>query len=73
MIQSLNLSQNVFLKGLGNPKDVLSKAWVFVNSSVTEGLPLALGEAALAGIPVVCTDVGGSKEVVGEFGLLCPP
>lgn len=38
--------------------------WVFLNSSVSEGLPLALGEAALTGAPVVCTDVGASLRVL---------
>lgn len=73
LIASLDLQNHVFLKGFGNPKEVLAQGWVFVNSSVTEGLPLALGEAALAGIPVVCTDVGGSREVVGTWGRICSP
>jgi hypothetical protein len=37
--------------------------WIFLNSSISEGLPLALGEAALTGAPVVCTDVGASLRV----------
>lgn len=41
-----------------------SLQWVFLNSSVSEGLPLALGEAALTGAPVVCTDVGASLRVL---------
>jgi glycosyltransferase involved in cell wall biosynthesis len=39
---------------------------MFLNSSVSEGLPLAMGEAALAGVPVVCTDVGASFRVVTD-------
>jgi glycosyltransferase involved in cell wall biosynthesis len=35
-----------------------------LNSSVSEGLPLALGEAALTGVPLICTDVGASFRVV---------
>jgi len=35
-----------------------------LNSSISEGLPLALGEAALTGAPVVCTDVGASLRVL---------
>ena len=35
-----------------------------MNSSISEGLPLAMGEAALTGVPVVCTDVGASFCVV---------
>jgi hypothetical protein len=39
---------------------------VFLNSSISEGLPLALGEAALTGAPVVCTDVGASARVLTD-------
>jgi outer membrane biosynthesis protein TonB len=65
-IVALNLSENVTLCGLGNPSVVLPAGWVFVNSSVSEGLPLAIGEAGLCGLPVVCTDVGGSREVLSD-------
>lgn len=37
-----------------------------MNSSISEGLPLAIGEAGLCGLPVVCTDVGGSREVLSD-------
>lgn len=37
-----------------------------MNSSISEGLPLAMGEAALTGAPVVCTDVGASFCVVTD-------
>ncbi|KNC84851.1 hypothetical protein SARC_02933 [Sphaeroforma arctica JP610] len=65
-IIALNLAENAFLCGLGNPALVLPQGWVFVNSSVSEGLPLAIGEAGLTGLPVVCTDVGGSREVLSD-------
>ncbi|KAJ3344245.1 hypothetical protein HDU93_000035 [Gonapodya sp. JEL0774] len=79
LISSNNLQSNVFLKGLGSPGVVLPTGWVFVNSSITEGLPLALGEAGLCGLPVVCTDVGGSREVISDlatgvcYGAIVPP
>jgi glycosyltransferase involved in cell wall biosynthesis len=43
-------------------------------SSVAEGFPLALVEAAVLGLPTVATDVGGVPEVVvdGETGVLVP-
>ncbi|KAJ3218702.1 hypothetical protein HDU67_004484 [Dinochytrium kinnereticum] len=78
-IANMNLTENVTLCGLGSPAAVLPTGWVFVNSSITEGLPLALGEAGLCGLPVACTDVGGSREVVsniakGEvYGAIVPP
>ncbi|ORX73474.1 UDP-Glycosyltransferase/glycogen phosphorylase [Anaeromyces robustus] len=79
LISSLNLQGKVILKGLGSPSDVLPAGWIFVNSSITEGLPLALGEAGLCGLPVVCTDVGGSREVISDlstgvvYGAIAPP
>lgn len=39
---------------------------VFVLSSHYEGLPLALLEAGIRRFPIICTDVGGCKEVIKE-------
>ncbi|KAI9371571.1 hypothetical protein BJX61DRAFT_510991 [Aspergillus egyptiacus] len=66
VIASKGLREHVVLKGLGNPSVVLQDAWLFMNSSISEGLPLAMGEAALTGTPVVCTDVGASFCVVTD-------
>ncbi|KAF2024201.1 glycosyl transferase [Setomelanomma holmii] len=60
------LGGSVALKGTADPAMVLANTWVFLNSSVSEGLPLALGEAALTGAPVVCTDVGASLRVLTD-------
>jgi len=48
---------------------------VLVLTSDNEGTPLSLIQAAMAGIPVVATDVGSVKDVVvdGVTGILCPP
>lgn len=47
----------------------------FVLSSVVEGLPMVLMEAAMSGLPSVATDVGGVREVVvdGQTGFVVPP
>ncbi len=47
----------------------------FVMSSVLEGLPAALLEAASMGLPAVVTGVGGTTEIVldGETGYVVPP
>ncbi|KAF2273409.1 uncharacterized protein EI97DRAFT_383718 [Westerdykella ornata] len=60
------LGPSVTLKGTADPAMVLANTWLFLNSSVSEGLPLALGEAALTGAPVVCTDVGASLRVLTD-------
>ncbi|KAK4561665.1 hypothetical protein LTR86_004344 [Recurvomyces mirabilis] len=66
ILASKGLRDNVALRGLGKPSKVLENAWLFLNSSVSEGLPLAMGEAALTGVPIVCTDVGASFRVVTD-------
>ncbi|KKY22813.1 putative glycosyl group 1 family protein [Phaeomoniella chlamydospora] len=79
LIASKGLREHCILKGLGNPSVVLQDAWLFLNSSISEGLPLAMGEAALTGVPVVCTDVGASFCVVTDrstgdrFSEVVPP
>lgn len=66
IIASKSLPRYVVMRGEANPTTVLQKTWVFLNSSISEGLPLALGEAALTGAPVVCTDVGASHRVLTD-------
>jgi len=50
------------------------KSDIFVMSSEREGMPLVLLEAMAMGLPVVATNVTGSKDVVkdGKTGLLVP-
>ncbi|SPO01406.1 uncharacterized protein DNG_04082 [Cephalotrichum gorgonifer] len=80
LISECKLSENVFLKGFGKPNEVLKDAWLFMNSSISEGLPLAIGEAALAGVPIVATEVGATALVLTEpdeentrYGEVVPP
>ncbi|MGB6746189.1 MAG: glycosyltransferase [Terracidiphilus sp.] len=51
---------------------LLDAADAFVLSSAWEGLPLALGEAMAMEKPVVATDVGGVRELVGNVGAVVP-
>ncbi len=46
-----------------------------VNPSYTEGLPTSMVEASICGIPVIASDVGGTKEIVinGVNGYLVKP
>lgn len=37
---------------------------LFINVSSSEGLPVSIMEAISFGIPVICTDVGGTSEIV---------
>lgn len=52
---------------------LLAQAHLGVLSSRSEGLPLVLLEYAMAGLPVVCTDVGECREVTGDKAFLAPP
>lgn len=54
---------------------VLAALDLFVTASDTEGLPNAAMEAMAAGLPVVATDAGGTREVVAEgvTGRVVPP
>jgi glycosyltransferase involved in cell wall biosynthesis len=63
---------------LGFQSDVqpwLRQADGFVLSSLWEGLPMTVLEASACGVPVVATDVPGTREAVldGETGYLAPP
>jgi len=62
----------------GFQKDVipyLNKMDIFLMTSWSEGLPVAIIEAMAVGLPVVATSVGGVPELVvhGETGYLGPP
>lgn len=63
---------------LGERHDVaalLAISDMFVLPSLWEGLPMALIEAMAAGLPIVATNVSGTKQVMiaGETGLIVPP
>ena len=51
----------------------LAASDVFVLSSLSENMPLAVLEALCCGLPVVATDVGGVPEAVGADGALAQP
>lgn len=51
---------------------LLDAADGFVLASAWEGMPLAVGEAMAMEKPVVATDVGGVRELIGESGSIIP-
>lgn len=80
LINTLGIQSTVKLGGFGSPKEVLKDAWLFMNSSLSEGLPLAIGEAALSGVPIVATEVGATAQVLTDvddpnilYGEVVPP
>jgi glycosyltransferase involved in cell wall biosynthesis/SAM-dependent methyltransferase len=54
---------------------LMNAADALVLSSVVEGLPMALIEAASSGLPAVATDAGGVREAIldGHTGFVAPP
>jgi glycosyltransferase involved in cell wall biosynthesis len=63
------------VRWLGLRRDIsglLDAADGFVLSSAWEGMPLAIGEAMAMEKPIVATDVGGVRELVGNAGTLVP-
>jgi glycosyltransferase involved in cell wall biosynthesis len=75
-VSESDLQENV--RFLGVRKDIpelLACFDLFVMSSVSEGLPMALLEAMAAGIPIVSTGVGEIPKVIhhGVSGMLVPP
>ena len=75
LIQVLGLKDKVELLGARSDiEELLHSANGYVLSSREEGLPNALIEAMICGTPVVCTDVGGTSELIenGRNGMLVP-
>lgn len=64
------------VKLLGLREDVhrlLPGLTVFVNSSTSEAFANVIGEAMSCGVPCVATDVGDSRRIVGECGIVVQP
>jgi glycosyltransferase involved in cell wall biosynthesis len=72
---ALHVSNRVHLLGLRSDiPNVLAAADVFVLPSLSEGLPLALLEGMFAARPIVATDVGEVRTVLGsDSGIVVPP
>lgn len=67
IIMELGLQDYVFLPGyVAEAKAYLPLLDAFILPSFTEGLPMVLLEAMVAGIPVVASRVGGVPRVLGD-------
>jgi glycosyltransferase involved in cell wall biosynthesis len=74
-IDTLDLNQTIILTGERDDiPSLLALSDVYASSSHREGLPLAVLEAMMAGLPVVATSVGDIPTVVTEeTGVVVPP
>jgi glycosyltransferase involved in cell wall biosynthesis len=63
---------NVTVIGWAQAEDLFGASEIILSTSESEGMPVALIEAQLAGKPVVATNVGSVSEVIadGETGLV---
>ena len=76
LARQLKIADHIRFAGLlDDVRPVLAAADVFVLSSKTEGMPGAVIEAGLSGVPTIAYDVGGISEVIdnGETGILVTP
>jgi len=76
LIKELKLEDIIEMHGsVEDTASLLASADCGVLTSVSEGLPVALLEYGMAGLPVVVTDVGQCAEVVelGNYGIIVPP
>jgi glycosyltransferase involved in cell wall biosynthesis len=73
LVKDLDLENEVILSGfINNPFPYLKLSDIFVMTSVSEGLPTALCEAMILGLPAVVTDCSGCRELVGsgQYGMM---
>lgn len=75
LIKERNLTDRITLLGYRNDVDkLLALSDVLVTASYREGLPVNIIEAMASGLPVICTDVRGQRDLVknGRNGFLYP-
>lgn len=71
---AINTNSGIEVLGLRSDiADLLDAADGYVLSSAWEGMPLALAEAMAMEKPVIATDVGGVRELIGERGSIVAP
>jgi glycosyltransferase involved in cell wall biosynthesis len=72
LIEGLDMRRIHLLDERGDIPRLLNALDLATSSSVSEGLPNAVGEAMAAGVPCVATDAGDSAELVGNTGIVVP-
>lgn len=74
LIAELGLTGSATLEGpTAHPELGYHAGTVVALSSISEGFPFSIVEAMACGRAIVCTNVGGVAEAVGDAGLVVPP
>lgn len=74
LINNYNLRENILLLGRRvDIPDLLSAADIYISSSLGESFSNAIGEAMACELPCIVTDVGDSRMIVGETGVVVEP
>lgn len=70
LVKKLGLEDRVFFLGYRQDvKEILSITDVFIFPSKQEGLPVALMEAMVTGLPVICSNIRGNADLIqNEMG-----
>jgi glycosyltransferase involved in cell wall biosynthesis len=74
LIDELGLEHAATFEGrVTRPTEAYHAGHIVVLSSISEGFPYTVVESMATGRPVVCTNVGGVAEAVGDAGFVVPP
>lgn len=71
LIEKTGMSHRIQLTGnVDDIENYFAGADIFALCSDYEGVPLVILEAMAAGLPILSTDVGGVRDVIGQCGIL---
>lgn len=66
-VRQLGLEQRIFFLGRRDDMpSVMAAMNIYVHPSEAEACPMAVLEASASGLPVVATDVGGTREIIDD-------